>query len=355
MRKVNRKQVAEPAVLSRTFSSDNKTELERAADFIAKTAGEADPKKRGKFEFTRYSSAEVKTALEQLFHGKCAYCESAFGSTQPVDVEHYRPKGEVEGVPGHRGYWWLAMDWKNLLPSCIDCNRRRNQKLPKADSKGRVLLELGDFDRSISLNSGKESAFPVTGTFRAMERTDDYETEGRLLLDPTRDNPDDHLVFFVDRNHLVSLVYPKPGAPGVAAALPDPDNDPSNFVAIATKAGVSVMGMVSIQIYGLNRLGLVQTRTKVLRDMEFLLAMSLNLEEVAAELGDRLAEKKKRLPMLSESEHAALVEDIASDQRIAKKIRRYVQEMRDRIREQTLPKAPYSRLAKAWIEAYLQN
>ena len=41
--------------------------------------------------------AEVKAALEKLFYGKCAYCETFYSVQAPVDVEHYRPKSAVEG------------------------------------------------------------------------------------------------------------------------------------------------------------------------------------------------------------------------------------------------------------------
>eukprot|EP01034_Spumella_vulgaris_P009128 gene9128-11597_t len=87
-----------------------------------------DPKK-GSFEFAAYKHEEVKRRLDALFHGKCAYCETFYSASAPVDVEHYRPKGAVSENPNHPGYWWLAMSWDNLLPSCIDCNRKRNQRV----------------------------------------------------------------------------------------------------------------------------------------------------------------------------------------------------------------------------------
>jgi hypothetical protein len=84
--------------------------------------------------FTVYKEDEVRQALNQLFHGKCAYCESTYAATAPVDVEHYRPKGRI--VAGRKkkkpGYYWLAAEWANLLPSCIDCNRARRQEIPFA-------------------------------------------------------------------------------------------------------------------------------------------------------------------------------------------------------------------------------
>jgi hypothetical protein len=80
-----------------------------------------------------------------IFHRKCAYCESRF-TRYKGDAEHYRPKGSVKfkgangkfpyatcdvpdpqqgGVPRtiiHPGYFWLAYDWRNLIPACPMCN-----------------------------------------------------------------------------------------------------------------------------------------------------------------------------------------------------------------------------------------
>lgn len=352
MRRVDRARVAEPPILHRPRPSDGKSELQLATEHMEKiAAGE----KLKAFGFARYKEVSVKNALEKLFHGKCAYCESFYAGFQPVDVEHYRPKGEVEGVSGHPGYWWLAMEWSNLLPSCIDCNRRRNQKTPKPGEDRLVALRAdGDFDRSRSILSGKQSAFPLmVGSAHAARPDDDIEAEKRLLLDPTRDDPDRHIVFHVDREHLVSLVHPRPLDPAAIAGLPDAVADNAAIAGAAAAANVSAVGAVSIQVYGLNRLGLVQARTRVLRDLEFLLAMSLSLQEIAAELTERAAARSAELAGLQGAARDRLAEDIAMDERIAGKIGRYGQEALARIREMTLPQAPYSRLAHAWVETYL--
>lgn len=74
------------------------------------------------------------TDARGAFHGKCAYCEKTI-TNQYGEIEHYRPKSgvlhenrspvylESEGaVIPHPGYYWLAYDWHNLLPSCTICN-----------------------------------------------------------------------------------------------------------------------------------------------------------------------------------------------------------------------------------------
>src|SRR5688572_13150422 len=76
------------------------------------------------FEFKAYGDELLRNALNQHYGYKCAYCETFYGASQPVAVEHYRPKGEViDGDERVRpGYYWLAANWENLLPSCTDCN-----------------------------------------------------------------------------------------------------------------------------------------------------------------------------------------------------------------------------------------
>jgi hypothetical protein len=98
-----------------------------------------------RFEFNRDIWKDLKNWLiEHVFYDRCAYCERLISGFQG-DAEHYRPKGGVrrrdtEGTLvasqcdirnpgdgqalalGHPGYFWLAYDWRNLLPSCSFCN-----------------------------------------------------------------------------------------------------------------------------------------------------------------------------------------------------------------------------------------
>ncbi len=79
------------------------------------------------------TASRVIDKLNTWYIYKCAYCERIY----KMDVEHYRPKGEVRDEnnqivtyagPGglaisHPGYFWLCYEWSNLLPACISCNR----------------------------------------------------------------------------------------------------------------------------------------------------------------------------------------------------------------------------------------
>ena len=72
--------------------------------------------------------------LMHVFMGKCAYCESKITITDYGAADHYRPKQRVVAKLGTRtslttpdgksefGYYWVAYDWRNLLPCCNLCN-----------------------------------------------------------------------------------------------------------------------------------------------------------------------------------------------------------------------------------------
>lgn len=153
------------------------------------------PPKGFQFTFAAYKADDVKEALSRLFRGKCAYCESRYAVTQPMDVEHWRPKGGVEELgPGGKvrlapGYPWLAATWTNLLPSCIDCNRPRIQVYKRPD---------GTEDQS---RLGKANQFPVIGSRMPPPSPGAaaYPTEDvALLIDPTTEDPAVHLSFRED-------------------------------------------------------------------------------------------------------------------------------------------------------------
>lgn len=128
----------------------------------------------------RYGHAEVRRALDDMLHRKCAYCESRCRHVTWDHVEHYRPKKAVKenGEIRTPGYYWLGYTWKNLLLACPRCNQ----------SKG--------------------SRFPVRGT-RARGPTDSLRAEGALLLDPVADEPADHLAF----DTATGEVAPRAGSP----------------------------------------------------------------------------------------------------------------------------------------------
>ena len=243
MRQVDRKRVAVPASLvpykaGRSRQSAGANELAKNLEKFA--AGQLKAMK-----FAVYGQDGVKSALHALFHGKCAYCESFFDATAPVDVEHFRPKGRLSEDSMHPGYWWLAADWDNLLPSCIDCNRRRRQT--RATLDGAPMAE----------SSGKQDLFPMDGAYIASHDVD-IAAERPLLLNPCRDDPAQHLAFRVLPDPLLALALPL-----------DATDTPQR-------------GAAAIRVYGLNRLALVQERTRILRRLELLRDVLARLDEAAA-------------------------------------------------------------------------
>lgn len=130
-----------------------------------------------------YKDVSVRVALDELFHGKCAYCEQCIRDTE-WEVEHFRPKGR-NATTGHMGYYWLAYTWENLLPACARCNKVRRDPPTYADRKN------GE-------TAGKGVHFPIAaGTSHVSDPAIDVTNERPLLLNPCVDQPEDHIQFDV--------------------------------------------------------------------------------------------------------------------------------------------------------------
>ncbi len=183
-------------------------------------------------DYSAYKSESVVQALEKLFHGKCAYCESRYRHLHPVDVEHFRPKGGIAVLdPATRkmklqrpGYYWLAATWENLLPSCIDCNRERTQ----------------EFEDAALGKAGKANQFPLSGKPRKLVPGCEAR-EKRLLLHPCEDDPGEHLEFTDE---------------GIVRPALDRRHRPSR------------QGEASIAVYGLQRINLVQRRRDLAKKIQ---------------------------------------------------------------------------------------
>jgi uncharacterized protein (TIGR02646 family) len=217
MIRVDRASVPVPAVFS---VAGGKVEKERTANDQL-----ALQQKFKEMKFAAYKDPSIMDALRVLFNGKCAYCESRYVAQQPGDVEHFRPKGEVavKGADGKlitkTGYYWLAAQWDNLLPSCADCNRPRKHEIRSGAGK-RVL--------------GKANWFPVDPEAKRATQATSVAAEPRLLLDPCLDDPNAHLVFDEDGTVNAKVVG----------------------------AGLSKTGEATIEFCALARLELTQERNK---------------------------------------------------------------------------------------------
>jgi uncharacterized protein (TIGR02646 family) len=287
MIRVDRSQINPPHVLTDPNSKGLK-EIKKALQHFSPPATPPPAKEEGKtkFKFAAYSHDEVKEALYTLFMGKCAYCESVYASSQPMDVEHWRPKGGYEDDQGdlvQPGYYWLAAVWDNLLPSDIDCNRQRRQRI----------TPLG-----IELKQGKENQFPLeSGSPRAAKPGEEL-AEKPLLLDPCRDHPEEHFQFNDE-----AVILPRP----IALDQPSP------------------RAQASIEVYALNRSDLVLARRErllIIRQHMFVirrLALALNDaglgEGVHAILDDLLSHEIQVLEQFkgSEQPYALMARQVIDD------------------------------------------
>jgi len=163
-----------------------------------------------------------KIVAEQLWRSqyhKCCYCESKVPKAFN-DVEHYRPKGEADRLPASNsthGYWWLAFDWDNLLFACPGCNR-----------------------------SGKNSKFPLApGSVPLIAEQMPPGNEVALLIDPTADNPIEH------------IEYKFASTAGVGGV----------FYWWARPRKNSLLGNETIAVCELNRIDLLELRNDYVRDI----------------------------------------------------------------------------------------
>ena len=243
------------------------------------------------FPYDAYRADDVKAVLEEAFAGKCAYCESVYTATQPMAVEHYRPKGAVR-VPGASkpqppGYYWLASTWTNLLPSCTDCNSPRRQDLPGGLA-----------------TAGKANAFPLSSEAKRAREPGREADEARLLLHPYLDHPEKHLVFVWDTGTITDgWVEPRRSASGRTSAK----------------------GKATIEVCALQRRGLVKARRDVL------INLVAHLETIAETLANM-----RRHPDDPELE------------------RQYERRMADTARF-VAPGAPYSAMAEQVVVAYFRR
>lgn len=156
----------------------------------------------------------VRDDLRHAQHLKCCYCEK-MEESYSNDVEHYRPKLKADRRPGSNetyGYWWLAFTWTNLLFACSSCNR-----------------------------SEKRTQFPLKkGSIPLRPEQSPSGDEVPLILDPAdaKENPVAHIEFVFE----VRIV-----------------GEPKRWYARG-RDGKSSVGEKSIEVYGLNRLHLVEMR-----------------------------------------------------------------------------------------------
>lgn len=124
-----------------------------------------------------------KALLRTGQHNKCLFCDR-YAALDSNPLEHFRPKrGAIRSKPGVNPkktdadhYWWLCWTWENHTFSCVPCNNRKGNHFEVAQPM--PLPKTGP-----GLTTLAASAFDWTG-------------EGASLVDPTTEDPLDHLEWY---------------------------------------------------------------------------------------------------------------------------------------------------------------
>lgn len=263
-----------PACLEKK-GGNGKTETERAIEYYSRW--EKAKKEKKAFAFKAYKRPEVKRALKKMFNNKCAYCEAEL-PTQTPDIEHWRPKGGVYNEKKKKlitpGYYWLAANWDNLLPSCSDCNRSRYHEYEKENKK---------------IKHGKENLFPLgKGSKRARNPKDKISLEKPLLLNPCTDHPEEYIDISEEEGYIFCAR---------TDIIPDKMEKAQR----------------SIEVYGLNRPDLAQSRRMLLKTIEtdiqhiVQLAQDIDLTRDPVEMAKKrrwVMERMAALEQYTEPDHA---------------------------------------------------
>ncbi|MDO7896889.1 AAA family ATPase [Pseudomonas citrulli] len=130
--------------------------------------------RRPKLNRRKWSSREVKSALLAAFQEKCGYCEKDIGPFE-FEVHHHRPilnakdRMGYSGTPSPDHYAWYAYEWANLVLACPVCARYKSSQFP----------------------TQYERVAPFTPLALA-------DQERPVLIDPSSDDPFEHLAFNVE-------------------------------------------------------------------------------------------------------------------------------------------------------------
>lgn len=212
------------------------------------------------FKSSTYGAKSVKNTLIKAQHKKCCFCESKITHVSYGDVEHFRPKGGTRQQAGDDlakpGYYWLAYDWSNLFLSCTLCNQRYKRNL-----------------------------FPlVDPSKRAKSHHDDVSQESPLFIDPSEDDPQEHIAFREE------IAYPIDG---------------------------SARGVTSIKSLGLNRPDLEERRRdkldsvrRIVRIVDLLTRLRERSGHLDADLEDVLSENQQAFTGLDspETEYFSMIQ-----------------------------------------------
>jgi len=121
--------------------------------------------------------------LKKVYHNKCGYCETEESAGAPWQVEHYRPKAKVTEDADHKGYYWIAYEWSNLLLSCAICNNKKRNRFPIKGTR---------------ITNPVLTASGLPDDDSRLANSDFFQNEKALLLHPEIDTVEDFFIFKPD-------------------------------------------------------------------------------------------------------------------------------------------------------------
>ncbi|MDX1957893.1 MAG: AAA family ATPase [Leptospiraceae bacterium] len=118
-----------------------------------------------------YSDDQVYQALDSIYQGKCAMCESKVNS-QGI-ISHYRPTSL---------YPWLAYEWSNLYLLCYECNKSKREQFPIEDEKKRIKAPNQNINNWVATSMEHEGECPMlmNPEIHAVEKILEIKKDGIL-------------------------------------------------------------------------------------------------------------------------------------------------------------------------------
>lgn len=152
----------------------------RARARIAKIIESPELREQTRIEFLPELWEAARRSLFELFHEKCAFCESGLSPKRVTVVHHFRPRQgatDMSGARDHAYYAWLAYEWDNLLISCQECVARIAENPRQGDWFG--------------MRAGTRA--PLMSSVEQCR-----EVEQPVLIDPSFEEPSKDIAFELD-------------------------------------------------------------------------------------------------------------------------------------------------------------
>lgn len=112
----------------------------------------------------------LKPELLKKTSDKCAYCEIKIEDINS-SIEHFRPHyaaADLNGKISPDSYWWLWLNWNNLISVCQECNANKKNYFPVAKKRA---------------------------TVKYTSKNTLYNKEHPLLIDPEFENPEEYFYY----------------------------------------------------------------------------------------------------------------------------------------------------------------